>query len=217
MVAGYPTRLQRNAYTNGRQQDSFLFLIEFINKLSTGAKALFRFTTVLTTKCTCDNQYSFRDRIVTHISISLSKDSPLTNFYETFTTHSERKCPACRNTTLHRDCNKIVTNPCHKFVIIYVQGFHNILINQQSQNIRTISSLTGYNPERIIFPDSNEVYQMSNVIFRHGETIDGGHYTIFTRNLNGHGWWLNSDSNYQFYNELPNILNHVQYILLTKI
>ena len=204
-------------YTDRTQQDAFWFWLDIYASLHPNIKNYFKLQETTTITCSVCNESSLRHRFVDHITISPRHTQSYTKFEETFVGKSINVCEFCNQNVEETSTRTYAITPETRYILLYVNTFH--FVDRQARHIN--SRITNFNFDNFLLPSSNRLnlcrFRIKSAIVRLGETINAGHYYIWTRQYNNDGWVKISDTNINQYSKFTNSQNNVQLFFAEKI
>ena len=104
-----------------------------------------------------------------------------TPLYSMFRSSNLSICDQCGQNVRHRITHKYLPNLESKYLIMYVNHFE--YIDKQARRIK--STISHFNVDNFIIPSHNQTqlcrFKVKSAMVRLGDTIDHGHYEIWTR------------------------------------
>ena len=206
-----PSSRTYQEYIDGRQQEAFLFFIDFLSNTPEHVKRLFKFKTIVNRKCSCNHTVIMynNDEFSFEVPFEASR---FTNFQGLFIQATQTKCSGCdkiNNVTESTSFDIPVEN---RYVVINFHCFN--CINNIAKRIK--SKIYNFNPDSVVLPGCTITYRIHSFIIRIGETLNSGHYYLWTRNLIEPGWIQLNDSKSKKFKKIYESIENVNFLVLEQ-
>ena len=216
IVASHFNAHNHDNYNQGQQEDCYLFFTDLMNMLPISVQNLFLFDIIIDIQCRlCKTPATYVDTKLTSFEIQLDHSNKLTDLTKSISLKdvSERQCSRCKQLTTHDDQRRIIIPIENRYIVAYVHNFTNFGDNYLKINSR----LTNVSHEYYNIPNIDSVnFKIRSIIIRNGETIQNGHFKIWTRNLQTDKWLYISDKEIKSFNKIHNSLNNVNIIIFER-
>jgi hypothetical protein len=208
--------MRPNHYTDGTEQDAFLFYLDWYRRVSNVIQTSFKFTHFIKIRCTCGHENLREDNAARYINIPLNNQNRSSPFNCSFFNNVFENCTNCDKVTQCTFNHHFqFPNEC-KYVVLTIQ-----LFSQSPNSPKIRSKLVNYDVNNMILPTGSSngaTFRVRAIIIRSGETISTGHYFAWVRGLNEDAWYKICDqAGTKRFVKLPNNLDNIVMMYLEKI